>query len=275
LTFFDADNELRDSASIFEPGSLARSPGPWTRLRRSFTVPQAAVAGVYQFNPDLNVQVAGPWTRLRRDASDLVVDLPWLPALRVAPVGAAVVGAVVLATMATRTRPHARVSEASPVSGTVAPRARAVEEPRQEPMHILAPQHVEATLVGDRAVLPANAPPALRGVVAAANQIKDRPYSYGGGHGSFTSSGYDCSGSVSYALHGGNLLSSPLASGSFEDWGEPGEGRAITVYANGGHAYAVIAGLRWDTSGTGDSGPSWHTDMRSSEGFVARHPSGY
>jgi cell wall-associated NlpC family hydrolase len=275
LTFFDADNNLRDSPFSFEPGTLARSPGPWTRLRRSFTLPQAAVAGAYQFNPDLNVQLAGPWTRLRRGGSELVVDLPLIPALRAAPVGAALVGVVVLATVAARTRTQPRVIEASPVSGTAAIPARAVEAPRQERVHVLAPQDVQATLVADKAVLPANAPPALQGVVAAANQIKDRPYSYGGGHGSFISSGYDCSGSVSYALHGGNLLSSPLASGSFEDWGEPGEGKAITVYANGGHAYAVIAGLRWDTSDTGGSGPSWHTDMRSGEGFVARHPSGY
>jgi cell wall-associated NlpC family hydrolase len=275
LTLF-ADNASRDSSFSFEPGSVARAPGPWTRLRRSFTVPEAAVAGAYQFNPDLNVQIAGPWTRLRRSSSELVVDLPWLPALRAAPVGAAVVGVVVLATVAGRTRSHPR-ADASPISGSAATPARAVEAPRRaEPIeHLLAPQHVQATLVGDKAVLPANAPPALQGVIAAANHIRNRPYSYGGGHGSFVSSGYDCSGSVSYALHGGNMLSSPLASGSLEDWGELGEGKAITIYANGGHAYAVIAGLRWDTSGTGDSGPSWHSDMRSSEGFVARHPSGY
>jgi hypothetical protein len=98
---------------------------------------------------------------------------------------------------------------------------------------------------------------------------------YGGGHGSFDSSGYDCSGAVSYALHGGGLLDSPLASGALTGWGRPGEGKAITVYAHGGHTYAVIAGLRWDTSGTSGSGPSWHSDLRSPAGYVARHPAGY
>ena len=93
----------------------------------------------------------------------------------------------------------------------------------------------------------------------------------------FESSGYDCSGAVSYALHGGGLLDSPLDSSSFMSWGEEGAGQWITVYANPGHAYAVIAGLRWDTSGTGGSGPGWSTSLDGyldPSAYAVRHPSG-
>jgi peptidoglycan hydrolase CwlO-like protein len=127
------------------------------------------------------------------------------------------------------------------------------------------------------AIPPANAPLAIRGVIAAANQIDDLPYVWGGGHGSFSSSGYDCSGAVSFALHGGGFLSSPLDSTGLEVWGEPGGGNWITVFANSGHAWAYIAGLRWDTGGPGGgSGPRWSTVMRDdTSSFVARHPAGY
>jgi septal ring factor EnvC (AmiA/AmiB activator) len=120
------------------------------------------------------------------------------------------------------------------------------------------------------------APPAVRSAIEAGNRIVGRPYVWGGGHGSFESSGYDCSGTVSYALHGGGFLSTPLDSTGLSTWGSPGAGSWITVYANSGHAYVVIAGLRLDTSGTeGGSGPAWSTAMRSSAGFAARHPEGY
>jgi peptidoglycan hydrolase CwlO-like protein len=133
-----------------------------------------------------------------------------------------------------------------------------------------------ATLVNGRAIPPANAPVAVRSAIEAGNRIVGLPYVWGGGHGSFESSGYDCSGTVSYALHGGGFLSSPLDSSGLTTWGSPGPGSWITVYASSGHAYVVIAGLRLDTSGTvGGSGPSWSTEMRSSSGFVARHPDGY
>jgi cell wall-associated NlpC family hydrolase len=132
-----------------------------------------------------------------------------------------------------------------------------------------------AALVRGRAIPPIDAPPAVRKVIAAANQIRTTPYIWGGGHGRWWDRGYDCSGAVSFALHGGSLLRSPLPSGPMMTWGSPGRGRWITIYANAGHAYAVIAGLRWDTSGTGGNGPRWHADLRSNAGFVARHPSGY
>jgi peptidoglycan hydrolase-like protein with peptidoglycan-binding domain len=115
-------------------------------------------------------------------------------------------------------------------------------------------------------------PAAVSGVIAAANQIATRPYVYGGGHGSFTSSGYDCSGSVSYALHGGGLLSSPEDSTALESYGQPGPGKYITIYANSGHAYMVVNGRRFDTSGANPS--RWQANDRSSAGFVARHPTG-
>jgi septal ring factor EnvC (AmiA/AmiB activator) len=124
------------------------------------------------------------------------------------------------------------------------------------------------------AAAPAGAPQAVKDAIAAANAIVGMPYLWGGGHGSFESSGYDCSGAVSYALNGAGLLSSPLDSTGLTTWGEPGEGNWITVYGNSGHVYAVIAGLRWDTSDTGGTGPKWHSDLRDNVGFIARHPSG-
>jgi hypothetical protein len=124
---------------------------------------------------------------------------------------------------------------------------------------------------------PKSAPPRVKAVIAAANKIRTKPYIFGGGHARWWDRGYDCSGSVSYALHGGHFLESPLPSGPMERWGMSGGGRWITVYANGGHAYAVIAGFRWDTSGNtdGSTGPSWHADLRDNIGYVTRHPAGF
>jgi hypothetical protein len=136
----------------------------------------------------------------------------------------------------------------------------------------------KAMLVDGRAIPPLNAPPAVKRVIAAANKIRTKPYIYGGGHARFWDSGYDCSGSVSFALHGGGFLTSPLPSGPMESWGSAGRGRWITVYANAGHAYAVIAGLRWDTAGdTSGTGPRWHksTKAAASGPFVVRHPTCY
>ena len=114
----------------------------------------------------------------------------------------------------------------------------------------------------------------MHAAIAAANRIVGKPYRYGGGHGTWEDRGYDCSGTVSYALHGAGLLRSPLASTAFMRFGAPGRGQWITVYAHGGHAFAVIAGLRLDTSGGGGRGPRWHTEPRSPSGFKARHPAG-
>ncbi len=124
---------------------------------------------------------------------------------------------------------------------------------------------------------PKSAPLRVKQVIEAANRIRTKPYVFGGGHARWWDRGYDCSGSVSYALHGGKFLESPLPSSPMMKWGLPGEGRWITVYANGGHAYAVIAGVRWDTSGDegGETGPRWHTELRDNVGYTARHPLGY
>jgi peptidoglycan hydrolase CwlO-like protein len=142
--------------------------------------------------------------------------------------------------------------------------------------HIPAPAGRATIDSNGDAIPPSNAPLAVRAAIEAANQIDDLPYIWGGGHGSFTASGYDCSGAVSFALHGGGLLSSPLDSTGFEVWGEPGAGNWITVFANSGHAWAMIAGLRWDTAGNGSDGPRWSTELNENTAdFVARHPSGY
>ena len=120
---------------------------------------------------------------------------------------------------------------------------------------------------------PEAAPEQVKGAVAAANAIAMTPYIWGGGHGSFESSGYDCSGAVSYALHGGGLLESPLDSTGLETWGEAGPGKWITVYANAEHAWMIIGGLAFDT--VGGPGPRWHSSpVDSPEGFIARHPPG-
>ncbi len=117
-------------------------------------------------------------------------------------------------------------------------------------------------------------PIAVRRVIAAGSRIAHAPYRYGGGHGSFKDSGYDCSGSVSYALHGGGLLSSPLDSTGFQSWGSPGKGRYITIYAKPGHMFMVVRGRRFDTSGRGASGSRWQWSRRSTAGYTVRHPAG-
>jgi hypothetical protein len=141
----------------------------------------------------------------------------------------------------------------------------------------VAPEPPSAVLSADgrTAIASPDAPAEVRAAIDAANRIVTKPYRYGGGHARWEDRGYDCSGTVSYALHGGGLLDESLPSGPFMTWGERGRGDWITVYANGGHAYAVIAGLRLDTSGPGERGPRWRAAARSSRGFVARHPSGF
>ena len=146
------------------------------------------------------------------------------------------------------------------------------------------PPPEEATLVDGRVIAPASAPRRVKRVIEAANRLVEKPYAYGGGHKPYSSrldSGYDCSGAVSYALYGGRFLRSPLPSGALMDWGQEGPGEWITVYAHGGHAYVVVAGLRFDTSMRDPdapgprSGPRWSRTLRESDAFVARHPRGY
>jgi cell wall-associated NlpC family hydrolase len=142
--------------------------------------------------------------------------------------------------------------------------------------------HTRATVDGSTAILlsgialaPPDAPEAVQQVINAANTIVGRPYVWGGGHASFYSYGYDCSGSVSFALFGAGLIPEPLTSGSLEGWGEPGPGKWITVYANAEHTFMEIAGLRWDTVGDArGTGPRWHLEPTDTSGFVVRHPPG-
>jgi cell wall-associated NlpC family hydrolase len=134
----------------------------------------------------------------------------------------------------------------------------------------------QATMDADgvHAVAPVDAPPEVQTAISSANEIVGKPYKYGGGHGKWDDSGYDCSGTVSYALHGAGLLDTAMSSGEFGGWGTAGKGNWMTVYYNGGHAFAIIAGLRLDTSGSGGKGPRWHTDLRSGSGYQTRHWSG-
>jgi peptidoglycan hydrolase CwlO-like protein len=138
----------------------------------------------------------------------------------------------------------------------------------------LTPGETAHFISESQASVPSAAPPAIAAAIEAANSIATTPYIWGGGHGSFESSGYDCSGSVSFALHGGGFLESPLDSTGLETWGAPGPGHWITVYANSGHTWMIIAGLAFDT--VGGPGPRWHSSpVDSPEGFIARHPPGY
>jgi hypothetical protein len=135
-----------------------------------------------------------------------------------------------------------------------------------------------ATMMPDgTAVAPANAPPAVQAAIYAGNEIRTRPYKWGGGHRSFYDSGYDCSGAVSYLLHAAGFLTSPMTSGGLAtSWGIPGKGWWITVFANSSHAYMKVAGLRFDTSGNGEklnqgSGPRWRATKRKPRGYSIKH----
>jgi hypothetical protein len=134
----------------------------------------------------------------------------------------------------------------------------------------------KAAIAPDRrtAVAPAGAPEEVVDAIAAANKITRKPYKWGGGHGRWWDTGYDCSGTVSYVLHRAGLLDASRDSTGFMSYGARGKGDWITTYAHGGHAYMIIAGLRFDTSGRGEEGPRWRPEPRSSTGFVARHPAG-
>jgi cell wall-associated NlpC family hydrolase len=176
-------------------------------------------------------------------------------------------------------RPHARAALCA-AALALAPAAAAQADPggveAPEPNAPAPAPIAHASLASDgrTALAPAGAPPQVVAAIAAANRINRKPYRYGGGHARFRDTGYDCSGTVSYVLHAAGYLRRPRASGDLMRFGRRGRGQWITVYANGGHAYIVIAGLRFDTSGPGPSGPRWRAQQRSSRGYVARHPTG-
>jgi hypothetical protein len=162
----------------------------------------------------------------------------------------------------------------SPVGVATAVHATAVHAAAVQPQ-LLVPGAL-ARYVGGLAAAPMAAPTSVQAAIWAANQIIGLPYVFGGGHSSFDSPGYDCSGTVSFALHGGALLAVPLDSSEFELWGSHGVGRWITVFSNPGHAYVDIAGLRLDTSAADDpsaqQGPRWRPLRLTNAGFTARHP---
>ena len=155
------------------------------------------------------------------------------------------------------------------------------------PANITVPG-AKATLLPDgTAAAPADAPIQVQQAIWAANTLKDKPYRYGGGHAKVEDTAYDCSGTVSYALIHAGLLDAPIPSGTFMRWGARGRGQWITVFANGGHAFAVIAGLRLDTSSFSsraasrkytkalERGPRWRPTKRPGRGFRKRHPVGF
>jgi len=156
---------------------------------------------------------------------------------------------------------HSACADAFPLTGPTVPGTR-------------------AALRGNIAAAPAAAPLEVKRAIWAANQLRSKPYRYGGGHSSFNDSGYDCSGTVSYALAAAGVIKSPMPSSGFKNFGKGGKGKWITVYARNGHTFAVIAGLRLDTTAwntmrreTGEA-PRWRPIPREPRGFVARHPAG-
>jgi cell wall-associated NlpC family hydrolase len=152
---------------------------------------------------------------------------------------------------------------------------RGERRPAAAPETTAAAPGEKATIGPDGlAIAPASAPPAVKAIIDAGNRIHDKPYKYGGGHGRWNDTGYDCSGSMSYVLHAAGLLDRALDSTGFMSWGDAGKGQWVTNYANSGHSYMVIAGLRFDTSGRADDDSRWDAEMRSSAGYTVRHPEG-
>jgi cell wall-associated NlpC family hydrolase len=151
-------------------------------------------------------------------------------------------------------------------------RARSSEEEVEAP----APATEEAYIGADGlAVAPSSAPETVKAIIEAGNEIATKPYKYGGGHGRWNDSGYDCSGSISYVLHAAGLLDTALDSTGFMSWGESGRGEWVTIRTNPSHAYMIVAGLRFDTSARRQTGNRWSDTMRSPRGYTARHPEGF
>lgn len=148
------------------------------------------------------------------------------------------------------------------------------EQADGEPLTEPSSGEVAQVLPSGLAVAPAGAPPVVAAIIAAGNRIATKKYLWGGGHRRWNDRGYDCSGSVSYALHGAGLLQESMTSGGFMRWGKRGRGRWVTIYASRGHMYMVVAGLRFDTSGKRRTGTRWQSAERRSKGFRVRHPAG-
>ena len=187
--------------------------------------------------------------------------------------------AKVVAPVAGETAASAALPVAEPSDGTPKPTAPASSTSTARLKRDTGPTSDAAVSQADVlkngiALPPIEAPEPVRQIIEAGNSIARTPYLWGGGHGKWQDTGYDCSGSVSYALASAGLLNAPLASGPLMSWGAPGKGKWVTIYSNPGHVYLVVAGVRFDTSGTRATGSRWQKSMRPGGGFVARHPPG-
>lgn len=183
---------------------------------------------------------------------DLALRRTELALRRGVPLIALAVTSILVAALLTSPQPATAASGGLSAGGNDAAKKR---------KHLV--QGRKAKLRKGRAIPPAKAPRRIRKVIRAANKIRNKPYKYGGGHGSWRDSGYDCSGAVSFALRGGKLLRRPLDSGGLARWKKRGKGRWLTVYGAPSHAYMVVAGLRFDTSMVPGNGPGWSRNMRS------------
>jgi hypothetical protein len=162
-----------------------------------------------------------------------------------------------------------------PRESATLPRPRSDAEIRRELAASGIPAGNTAALTSDGlAVAPLAAPSVVQAVLQSGNQIARLPYRYGGGHATWIDTAYDCSASISFAFAAAGLIAAPMVSGELARWGEPGPGRWITVYANDGHAFMHVAGLRFDTSGLRETGSRWQTAPRGTDGFAVRHPPG-
>jgi cell wall-associated NlpC family hydrolase len=171
--------------------------------------------------------------------------------------------------------------KATPESARGAPSDAEVQRELEEAFGAGAGRSVDAAALssGGLATVPPAAPARVAAIINAANSVARKPYVYGGGHGrladeTFVDTAYDCSGSVSFALAAAGLVDSPMDSSTLARYGKPGPGRWVTIYANAGHAFMTVAGLRFDTSGRDADGSRWQADSRSVGGFVTRHPPG-
>jgi hypothetical protein len=208
-----------------------------------------------------------PAVRPPRVVADQPPELPPLPAMRpkvVEPVAGDASGAAPAAT------------GTDPGLGDVGPKPTRAASAGARPHRTAGRTDITkaVALPNGVALPPLEAPDEVKRIIEAGNVIARSPYKWGGGHGRWLDKGYDCSGSVSFALAAAGLLDGPLASGPLMSWGEPGPGKWVTIYANDGHVFMVVAGIRFDTSAAKVTGSRWENAMRSTGGFVARHPAG-
>ena len=203
---------------------------------------------------------------MRFAAATTVTTIALFAALTPVAAGQTPTGGPAYGDQATTTTPAVPVAPAT--TGGVDPSAHPV------PVVTTTPGPQATVGVDGRAVAPAGAPAVVSSIIAAGNLIARKPYLWGGGHRRWLAAGYDCSGSVSYALHGGGLLDAPLVSGDLAHWGARGPGSWVTIYANRGHVFMVVAGLRFDTSGQRQAGTRWQPIPRSIRGYSIRHPAG-